>query len=188
MAVQFRPDVASAGSEIDTFTRKAKVSQNHPLDANFISPAVAQYARTEVYDTRGVLRLSAADSGTLLDAYLETKKVIKEQLAQFFGSQVIGAPELGETEAAGPLEIPEYWNVENTARRIFAIALLGYQEGSDRVAFADRAIAMIKPAYREVGSALGFELPELVLDTRQAVLGALEQFRGGAALSEISFE
>jgi len=35
---------------------------------------------------------------------------------------------------------------------------------------------------------LSFEFPKLVTDTRQAVLDALEQFKGGAALSEISFE
>ena len=46
---------------------------------------------------------------------------------------------------------------------------------------------MVMQAYRDVGSTLGFEFPDLVMDTRQAVLDALEQFRGGAALSEISF-
>ena len=44
---------------------------------------------------------------------------------------------------------------------------------------------MVKQAHNEVGSMLGFEFPGLVMDTRQAVLDALEQFKGGAALSEI---
>ncbi|MCH7498299.1 MAG: hypothetical protein IH971_10665 [Candidatus Marinimicrobia bacterium] len=47
---------------------------------------------------------------------------------------------------------------------------------------------MVKQAYNEVGSMLGFGFPGLVMDTRQAVLDALEQFKGGAATSEISFE
>jgi hypothetical protein len=83
--------------------------------------------------------------------------------------------------------IPEYWNKENTAGRIFAIALMGYQEGSDREQFTDQVTAMVKQAYSDVRSMLGFEFPELVTDTRQAVLDALEQFKAGAALSGISF-
>ena len=36
---------------------------------------------------------------------------------------------------------------------------------------------MVKQAHNEVGSMLGFEFPGLVMDTRQAVLDALEQFQ-----------
>jgi len=188
MAIQFRPDVVSAGPQLDTFTRKAKSPQNNSPDEKADPTVTVQYARTEVYNLHGELQLSTDESGTLLDAYLETKKVIKEQLALFFGSNITGAPELGEDEATVLEGIPEYWNKENTARRIFSIALMGYQEGSDREEFADKAIAMVKQAYNDVGSMLGYEFPELVMDTRQAVLDALEQFKGGAALSEISFE
>jgi len=132
--------------------------------------------------------LSKDESGTLLDSYLETKRVIKEQLALLSGSDVSGAPEVDEGEAAAIDGIPEYWNKENTASRIFSIAIMGYTEGIDREEFADKAIEMVKQAYSDVGSTLGFEFPKLVTDTRQAVLDALEQFKGGGALSEISFE
>ena len=188
MAIQFRPDVVSAGPKLDTFSRKAKALRNDSPVERPDPAVIVQFARTEVYKPHGKLQLSTDDSGTLLNAYLETKNVIRQQLAHFFGSRVNGAPELAEDEATVLNEIPEYWNKENTARRIFFIALLGYQEGGDREEFADRAIAMVMQAYRDVGSTLGFEFPDLVLDTRQAVLDALVQFRGGAALSEISFE
>ncbi len=79
-------------------------------------------------------------------------------------------------------------NKEIAAGRIFSIAMMDYHEGVDRVQFAEQATAMIKQAYADVGSLLGVEFPELVLDTKQAVMDALEQFKGGAALSETSFE
>ncbi len=187
MAIQFPPDVVSAGPKLDTFTRKAKAPRNDSPAEKAHPAVIVQFARTEVYEPHGKSQLPTVDSGTLLDAYLETKNLIRQQLAHFFGFQVNEAPALAKDEATVLKEIPEYWNKENTARRIFSIALLGYQEGGDREEFADRAIAMVMQAYRDVGSTLGFEFPDLVMDTRQAVLDALEQFRGGAALSEISF-
>ena len=188
MAIQFRPDVVTAGPKLDTFTRKANAPRNNSPAEKADPAVIVQFARTEVYKPQGKLQLSTDDSGTLLDAYLETKNVIRQQLAHFFGSQVNGAPELVQDEATVLKEIPEYWNKENTARRIFSIALHGYPEGGDREEFADRAIAMVMQAYRDVHSTLGFDFPDLVMDTRQAVLDALEQFRDGAAPSEISFK
>ena len=188
MAIQFPSDVVSTGPHQGTFTRKAKPPQNNSPDEKAHPTVTVQYARTDVYNSHGKLQLSTDESGTLLYAYAATLKIIKEQLALFFGSDIIGAPESGEDEAPVLEGIPEYWNKENTARRIFSIALMRYQEGSDRKEIAEKAIAMVKQAYRDVGSMLGFEFPELVMDTRQAVLDALEQFKGGAALNEISFE
>ncbi len=188
MAIQFRPDVVSAIPQQDTLTRKAKSPWNNNPDDKAGTTVTVQYARTEVYNLHGKLQLLKDDSGTLLDSYLETKRLIKEQLAQFSGPDVSGAPELDEEEAAAIDGVPEYWNKENTARRIFSIAMMGYTEGMDREEFADKAIEMVKQAYSDVGSALGFEFPKLVTDTRQAVLDALEQFKGGGALSDISFE
>ena len=189
MAIQFRPDVVSAGPQLDTFTRKAKSPQNNSPDEKADPTVTVQYTRTEVYNLHGKLQLSKDESGTLLDSYLATKRVIKEQLALLSGPDVSGAPELDEEATAAAIgAVPEYWNKENTARRIFSIAMMGYEEGMDREQFADKAIEMVKQAYSDVRSMLGFEFPELVTDTRQAVLDALEQFKGGGALSEISFE
>ena len=189
MAIQFRPDVVSDIPQQNTLTKKAKSPWNNSPDDKAGTTVTVQYARTEVYNLHGKLQLSKDDSGTLLDSYLATKRVIKEQLALLSGPDVSGAPELDEEATAAAIgAVPEYWNKENTARRIFSIAMMGYTEGMDREEFADKAIEMVKQAYSDVGSALGFEFPKLVTDTRQAVLDALEQFKGGAALSDISFE
>ncbi|UCH61613.1 MAG: hypothetical protein JSU77_07275 [Fidelibacterota bacterium] len=188
MAIQFRPDVVSAMPQQDALTKKTKSPQNNSPDEKVDTTVTVQYTRTEVYNLHGKLQMSEDDSGSLLDSYLETKKVIREQLALLSGSDASGAPEVDEGEAAAVDGIPEYWNKENTARRIFSIAMMGYTEGMDREEFANKAIEMVKQAYSDVGATLGFEFPQLVTDTRQAVLGALEQFKGGAALSEISFQ
>ena len=132
------------------------------------------------------MQTSRDRSGTLLDAFLETKKVINEQ-ALLLRSIYTGANQLSMDQSIAAGGIPEDWNIVNTAGRIFAIALMGYQEGSDRVQFAEKAAAMIQQAYNDVGSLLAFEFPQLV-DTRQSVLDALEQFKDGTAPSEISFE
>ncbi len=188
MAIQFRPDVVSAIPQQDTLARKAKSPQNNSPDEKVDTTVTVQYTRTEVYNLHGKLQLSKDESGSLLDSYLETMKVIKEQLALFSGSDVSGAPELDEEEAVAIGGVPEYWNQENTARRIFSIAMMGYTDDMDREEFADKAIEMVKQAYSDVRSLLGFEFPKLVTDTRQAVLDALEQFKGGGTLNEISFE
>ena len=187
MAIEFHPDVVSVRLKQIESARKAKSAQSNSPDEKAALAVKVQYASTKVYNLHGQVGLSTDKPGTLLDAYLETKKVIQEQLTLLI-SNVTGAPRLGMDQVVAAEGIPEYWNKENTASRIFTIALMGYQEGSDREQFADKATAMVKQAYTDVGSMLGFEFPELVMDTRQTVLDALEQFMGGAALSEISFE
>ncbi len=187
MAIEFNPDVVSVRLKQIASTRKAKSTQSNSPDEKAVLALKVQYASTKVYDLHGKVGLSTDKPGTLLDAFLETKKVIQEQLALLI-SNVTSDLQLGMDQADATEGIPEYWNKENTAGRIFAIALMGYQEGSDREQFTDQVTAMVKQAYSDVRSMLGFEFPELVTDTRQAVLDALEQFKGGAAQSEISFE
>ncbi len=189
MAIQFRPDVVSTIPQQNTLSQDAKSPTVDHYDSGESNSTLSiQYTRTEVYDIHGRLQLSNNGSGSLLDAYLEVRRVIEEQVAVFAsGSEVSGSAEPDTTEAVYIGGIPEYWNKENTARRIFDIALMGYEEGMGRTEFADTAIEMVKQAYSDVSSMFG-ELPQLVQDTRQAVLDALEQFKSGAALSEISFE
>ncbi len=187
MAIEFHPDIVSARLQQIEFARKAKSGQHSSPDDQAAPDVNLQIASTKVYNLHGKVGLSTDKPGTLLDAYLETKKVIQEQLTLLI-SNVTDALQLGADQAVASEGVPEYWNKENTASRIFSIALMGYQEGSDREQFADQATTMVKQAYNDAGSMLGFEFPELVLDTRQAVLDALEQFKGGAVLSEISFE
>ncbi len=186
MAIEFHPDVVAVRLKQIESARKAKSAQSNSPDEKAAPAVNLQIASTTVYNLHGKVGLSTDKPGTLLDAYLETKKVIQEQLTLLI-SNVTGALQLGADQAVASDLVPEYWNKENTAGRIFSIALMGYQEGSDREQFADKAAAIVKQAYNDVRSMLGFEFPELVLGTRQAVLDALEQFKGGAAQSEITF-
>ena len=187
MAIEFHPDVVAVRLKQIQSARKAKSAQSDSPDEKAALSDIILAASTTIYDLHGQVGLSTNKSGTLLDAYLATKRVIEEQLTLLI-SNVTGALQFGIEQAAAADVSTDYWNKENTAGRIFAIALMDYNEGIDREQFADQATAMIKQAYSDVGSMLGVEFPELVLDTKQVVLDALEQFKGGAALSEISFE
>ncbi len=82
--------------------------------------------------------------------------------------------------------IPEYWNKENTAKRIFDIAMQGYEEGMDKETFYEKTEKMINQAYSEVRQNIG-SLPGLVEETQAAVLDGLAQFRDGTSISEVTF-
>lgn len=156
--------------------------------------------RSQAYTFGGSLQSLNGEGGTLLDSYRQIRVTVQEQLAaltdKFEGLSDPGRPDSVDgnpnLELAGPPSdslnnLTEYWSVENTARRIFAIALLGYHEGLDKTEFAEKAISLVTQAYADVRSTLGFDFPQLVLDTKQTVLDALEQFRNGSSTSEISF-
>lgn len=181
MAIEFHPDVVAARLQQITSAGKAKAPQSSSPDHKAALAATGQFALMEFYNRHGIMQTSKGGSGTLLDAYLKTQEIIKEQVTLLIGTNVTGALKSGAAETAASEEVPEFLNKGNTAHRIFSIVLMGYQEGSDREAFADKAIAVVKLAYNEAGESLA-------LDTPQAVLDALEQFKGGAALSDISFE
>ena len=187
MAIEFHPDVVAVRLKQIESARKGKsVRISSPDDEASLNNALLS-ASTTIYNLHGEVGLSTNKPGTLLDAYLETKKVIDENTILLI-SNILGPLQLGMNQSVAAAGSSEYWSKENTARRIFSIALMRYQEGSNREEFADKASAMVKQAYSDVRLMLGFEFPQLVTDTRQTVLNALEQFKGGTALSEISFE
>ncbi|MFC1481695.1 hypothetical protein ACFL6E_05570 [Candidatus Neomarinimicrobiota bacterium] len=186
MAIEFNPEVVSVRLKQIESARKAKSAQSDSPDEKTTLSDMLLSASTTLYNLHGNVGLSTNKPGTLLDAYLATKKVIQDHMTLLM-SNVLD-PQLPSDQAAAAEGSTEYWNKENTAGRIFSIALVGYDEGIDQEQFADQATAMIEQAYRDVGSIFGIEFPEPVLDIRQTVLDAMEQLRGGAALSEISFE
>ena len=110
----------------------------------------------------------------------ETGKNAQKSLKTYFDEN----PEDLEKIEQG--EIPEYWNQENTAKRIFDIAVQGYEDGDDKEAFYEKTVKMVKQAYSEVEEMVG-GLPDLVIDTKNAVLKGLEEFRDGKARGDISF-
>ncbi len=82
--------------------------------------------------------------------------------------------------------VPEYWNKENTAKRIFDIALLSFNKDDNKEDFYENSKKFIKQAYSEVEKLIG-KLPDLVIETKEAVLKGLDDFRNGIDSSEIDF-
>ena len=189
MAVLSIPDVAHSPAYSEHFPSITQFRTSKPNGQAVDTTSRMQVSRTEVYNVEGRLSWSD-DGGSRLDIYFRMRKEVNIQLEYVqsrYAPEAAGARETDEADPALFNGVPEYWNQENTARRIFQIAMMGYTEGMDRGEFADRAIAMVKQAYSDVGAMLGQEFPQLVLDTKQAVLDALDQFKGGAGPEEISF-
>ncbi len=82
--------------------------------------------------------------------------------------------------------IPEYWNQENTAKRIFNILLEGLDRADDKDSFYESSKDMIEKVYSDVETEVG-KLPQLVTDTKNAVLNGLDEFLKGTNVSDISF-
>lgn len=187
MAIDFHPDVVAVRLKQIESARKGKsVQSSSPADKASLNAAILS-ASTTVYNLHGEVGLSTNKPSTLLDTYLETKKVIVENTILLI-SNILDPQQLGMNQSVADAESSKYWSQENTARRIFSIALMNYNEDVDQEQFADRATAMIKQAYIDIESTLGIEFPEPALDIRQAILDAMELLKGGIALSEITFE
>ena len=154
---------------------------------------------SHVYNPSGSVNKSSPASGNLLSSYRKARSEIGRQVSYLSRQYQIraeydnaaaepqGAAKFAATQGKSTAELTEYWNRENTAQRIFDIALLGYEKGLDRQEFAQKAIAIVEQAYIDVGSVIGIEFPDVVLETRKSVLDALEQFSEGVARDQISF-
>ena len=119
-----------------------------------------------------------ADIARLREAiHAEVLAQVKYYLGTFFTEN----PEAVEQVSRG--EIPEYFNVENTARRILDIYFAYFEEGQDRTAFVERAKSIIEQAYGDVAELVG-ELPAIVLQTRDKVMEILDIFADGGDVSE----
>ncbi|MFP4547450.1 MAG: hypothetical protein ACLFQM_04915 [Fidelibacterota bacterium] len=110
----------------------------------------------------------------------EVAQKSKEALSEYFTSN---PEDLKEIEKGN---IPEYWNQENTAKRIFDIAVQGYKKDMNIEDFGKKAEDFVTKAYEEVENLIG-NMPDLVKETREAVMNGLDQFRDGTPISEISF-
>lgn len=112
----------------------------------------------------------------LLTKYLNEFPEVKQSLNEFF----INNPEALKDIESG--KIPEYFNVENTAKRILDIYFTQYN-GEDKKEFADRARGIISQAYSEVEQMVG-SLPDIVIKTRDKVYEILDKFASGEDVSD----
>ena len=112
----------------------------------------------------------------LLKKYLEKFPEVKRSLKEFFENN---SEALDQIKAG---EIPEYFNVENTAKRILDIYFSKYN-GEDKKTFAEHARSIISQAYSEVEQIVG-TLPNIVIQTRDKVYEILDKFVKGEDVSE----
>ena len=195
---------ASLTAYKSSYPRSQPISRAGQPDRPVAEVALASVAvrstRSEVYTFGGSLEPMAGEGGTLLDNYRQIRVTVQEQLASLAGHFEVPSerdtPVTQESKSmldlAGPSAntmdvLTEYWSRENTARRIYAIAMMGYQEGMDKADFAEKATSMITQAYNDVRAMISFDFPQLVMDTRRTVLDALQQFGNGTLPGEISF-
>lgn len=121
------------------------------------------------------------DNAEIVQLRESIRNEILEQVKSFLGLFFEESPEAVEQVVRG--EIPEYFNVENTARRILNIYFSQFQEGDDKKAFAERAKSIIEQAYGDVAGIVG-DLPDIVLETRSKVMQILEEFANGGDISD----
>ena len=197
MEIQLRTDYTHLQSQQTNTRTLAKPSQHHAGASSALTISDHDTSQLEVYSMSGSIRVSDQADGSLLTRYRSLVAMAQGQAA-FLNAQAGGsaAGASGDTlnmdaltaEMPGDIAgLTEYWNKSNTAERIFTIALLGFEQATDREALAEQAISMVAQAYNEVQGLLGGYLPQLVLDTKAAVMDALEQFKDGTPISEIAF-
>lgn len=117
-----------------------------------------------------------AQTYQLLKQYLGDSPEVKESLKEFFTNN----PEALQQIEKG--EIPEYFNVENTAKRILDIYFSRYN-GEDKEEFAEYARNIISQAYGEVEGMVG-TLPGIVQETRDKIYEVLDKFANGEDVSD----
>jgi hypothetical protein len=103
------------------------------------------------------------------------------QVKVFLGAYFKEHPE--DLQAISQGEIPEYFNVDNTTRRILDIYFSRYQEGEDKSEFVKRAKSIIEQAYGDVEKMVG-TLPDIVQQTRSKVNELLDKFAQGGDISD----
>ncbi len=98
MTIEFHPDVVAVRLKQIQSARKTKSDQSDKVDEKAALNDMILSASTMIYDLHGQVGLSRDKPGTLLDAYLETKKVIEGQRSLLVAN-LGGALQLGTRPA-----------------------------------------------------------------------------------------
>ena len=149
-----------------TFYTRNRPVESEPDTQGASQPEIA----TDVPENSEIVQLRA-------EIHSEILSQVNNFLEVFFEKN----PEAAEQVGRG--EIPEYFNVDNTARRILNIYFSRYEEGQNREEFTARAKSIIEQAYTDVKGLVG-ELPDIVLQTREKVMDIFTIFAEGGDISE----
>jgi len=161
--------------------------------------------KPDVYNRLGQMPGVHKKDGNLLDRFKQIRNSVEQQMDALFSSFTqteenkelagMARDELGNYFKENPEalqeiangKMPEYWNVENTASRMFDIVTAGFSNDMDLESFYDKALDFVNQAYDEVKLMIGFDFPPLVQDTKEALLNGLEQLKDGVSIDEITF-
>ena len=98
MAIEFHPDVVAVRLKQIESARKGKSAQSDSPGEKAALTDLILSTSTTIYNLHGQVGLSRDKPGTLLDAYLETKKVIEGQKSLLIAN-LGGALQLGTGQA-----------------------------------------------------------------------------------------
>lgn len=159
----------------------------------------------KVYNRLGKMESILKKTDSLLDHFHQMRNTVEQQMDALFASFTQGdenkklagmaRDELGDYFKENPEalqqiangQMPEYWNIENTASRMFDIVTAGYSGEEDLEGFYNKALDFVNQAYDEVQLTIGFDFPPLVQDTKEALLDGLQQLKDGVSVDEITF-
>jgi hypothetical protein len=136
------------------------------------------YKKPKMIDSSGVKNL--ADASLLKE---EIRKTLLKKTRDLLAGVFEENPEMLEEVENG--KVPDYFNEENTAKRILKIYFDYFLEDEDRDKFVERASSLIKKAYSDVIQINNEQLPELVNDTRYLIFDKLEEFKNGQSIEDI---
>ena len=175
-----------------------RISISAKLKVTEVQVSYAQSNSKDAEDTEKVNSQNAPPAGqrlkTIGDTREEIRKQIKEQTINLLSSLLVDHPEVKDSlgqfikenpDAAEEIsngEIPDYFNVDNTSKRILDIYFSRY-DGGDKQAFVERAKEIINQAYSDVEGEVG-SLPSIVNQTHDRIMDILDKFAAGEDVSE----
>lgn len=162
----FQATYSVSGKGAQEIENSADVDDANPNDLDDLSGATKDQIHDQVQ----------ARAISLLNSYLGKNTELKTSLGDFFRNNPEALQDISEGK------IPDYFNVDNTARRILDIYFQRY-DGGDRQAFVDRAKGIINQAYNEVEGEVG-ALPDIVHETRNKIMDILNRFAAGGDVSD----
>ena len=162
---EFQATYSLSGKGAQEIDKNADVDDANVIDLNDLSGSTVN----EIHDQVQARAIS------LLDSYLNKNTELRTTLGDYFRNNPEALQDISEGK------VPDYFNVDNTARRILDIYFQRY-DGGDRQAFTDRAKGIISQAYSEVEGQVG-ALPDIVNETRNKIMDILDRFAAGENVS-----
>lgn len=154
------------------------VETNRSSQSNLNTAQLRQSIRKEVWDQAYTLLQQYAGENQSTDLLASGLEDLVESTGNSEDPLELGAyfaenPQDWEKVQSG--EIPDYFNIENTAQRILDLWMPLYNESDNVETWVSDVKDLIGQAYDEVSGMVG-GLPQLVQDTREYIMNTLDEF------------